>query len=101
MDYCCSDYCSSLLSILSLSTLSKKIEYIKRSQVITINNDELIQDDFILYNYGIPLEIKNSGIVEVVLPTLDSEGQLMYHYSFHYYLDYLFPSLKSTQEQKN
>ncbi|MDJ0633556.1 MAG: hypothetical protein QNJ34_10245 [Xenococcaceae cyanobacterium MO_188.B29] len=78
----------------------RKIEYIKRSQVVTINNDELIQDDFILYNYGIPLEIKNSGIVEVVLPTLDSEGQLMYHYSFHYLSGLSIPKFKINQRKE-
>ncbi len=75
----------------------RKIEYIKRSQVVTINNDEIIQDDFILDNYGIPLEIKNSGIVEVVLPTLDREGQLIYHYSFHYVSGLSIPKFKINQ----
>ena len=86
-----------LYFFLLLNHRNQKNNAIKHHQIVFVNKNKQIS--LPLKNYGIPIGTKKSGLVEVIFPDLDDEGQLRYHYAWYYLFELSIAKLKSDHSQ--
>ncbi len=92
-----------MIFIISFKIKKQKIKYIKQHKIVVVNCKSQTSN-FLFRNYGIPIDIKKSGLVEIIFPDLDNESQLLYHYRWYHlsevYIAELAVSYSKTKEFK-